>query len=130
MQVAIGEFFEDVNEALRDAIKALGGNKKVGPVLWPELAMEAAANRLRDCLNPERREKLSPEQFMLILRLARQSGHHSVMQYLAFDAGYEAPRPVLVEDQEAQLQRSFVDAVDKLTKIQEQLNRVQMRRVV
>lgn len=130
MQAAFGEFFEDVNEALREAVRQLGGNKKVGPLLWPELPQEQAANKLRDSLNPDRREKLSPEHLLMILRLSRAAGFHGAMGFVAFDAGYEPPRPVVPEDQESELQRAFVDAVGTLDAIQKQLQRVQgLRRV-
>lgn len=128
MQTTFGEFFEDVNEALREAVRALGGNKKVGPKLWPELLEEQAANRLRDSLNSEKRDKLSPEQVILLLRLACEAGFHGAMGFVSFSARYEAPRPVLPEDQENQLQRQFVDAVQALQQIQHQLTKVQALR--
>jgi hypothetical protein len=130
MQATFSEFYEDVNEALREAVRHLGGHKKVGPLLWPELLAEQAGNRLRDCLNPDRREKLSPEQVLLILRLACQGGFHGAMAYFAFNAGYEPPRPVVPEDQEAELQRKFIDAVEHLGAIQKQIGRVQSLRKV
>lgn len=130
MQAAFGEFFEGINDALREAVRQCGGHKKLGPILWPELLAEQAGNRLRDCLNPDRRDKLSPEQVVLILRKAREAGFHGAMAYVAFDTGYEPPRPVVPEDQEAELQRTFIDAVERLESIQKQLQRVQqMRRV-
>lgn len=130
MQAAFGEFFEDINEALREAVRQLGGHKKVGPQMRPELPMEQAANWLRDCLNPDRREKLSPEQVLMLLRLARTAGFDGAMSYIAFDAGYEPPRPVAPKDQEAELQHAFIDAVERLESIQKQLQRVQQVRKV
>lgn len=127
MQTVFAEFFEDINDALREAVRQLGGHKKVGPALWPELPVEQAGNRLRDCLSPERREKLSPEQVVLILRMAGAAGFHGAMGFVALSAGYEAPRAVSVDDQEAELQRTFVDAVARLEGIQRQLQRVQQR---
>jgi hypothetical protein len=52
------------------------------------------------------------------------------MGFVAFDAGYEPPRPVVPEDQENELQRAFVDAVGTLENIQKQLQRVQGLRAV
>jgi hypothetical protein len=127
-QAPTGEFFEDANEALREAVRALGGNKKVGALLRPELPLEQATNWLRDCLNPDRREKLSPEQAFLLLRLAREAGYHAAMTFIAGQIGYEA-RPVDVTERVAELQRSFVEAVSRLEQIQAQLKNVQMRRV-
>lgn len=125
MQASFGEFFESLDDALREAVRQLGGNKKVGPLMRPELPVEQAANWLRDCLSPGRREKLSPDQVLLLMRQASAAGWHGLMHFVAADAGYEAPRPVTVEDQEAALQRQFVDAVGQLAQLQQQLARLQ-----
>lgn len=127
MQLEIGEFHETVNDALSAAVAALGGFKKVGPMLRPELPIDQAAGWLRDCLNPARREKLSPEQFLMVLRLARKSSYHGVMNFVAFDTGYKAT-PVDADDQERALQERFCDAVEGLASIQAQLQRVQRLR--
>lgn len=127
MQLEIGEFHESINDALQAAVMALGGYKKVGQLLRPELSVDQASGWLRDCLNPGRREKLSPEQVMLILRSARAAGYHAAMQFIAFDTGYKAT-PVDPEDQEHQLQERFIDAVEGLSAIQAQLQRIQRLR--
>lgn len=128
-QASIAEFFEDINAALAEAVRQLGGHKKVGPSMWPELPLDTAANRLRDCLNPERREKLSPEQALYILARARAAGYHGAMHFVAFSAGYEPPRPVEPDDQESELQRRFIESVEALQQIQQQLQRVQQQQV-
>ena len=127
MQLEIGECFESINDALSNAVTALGGFKKVGPRLRPELPIDQAAGWLRDCLNSGRREKLSPEQFLMILRLARDNSYHSAMNFVAFDTGYKAA-PVDAESQEAELQNRFIDAVEGLSAIQSQLQRIQRAR--
>lgn len=43
--------YEDELDAAKDAVKALGGAKKVGPLIWPDKAPETAARHLLDCLN-------------------------------------------------------------------------------
>ena len=129
MQLEIGECFESINEALQSAVTALGGFKKVGPALRPELPIDQAAGWLRDCLNPSRREKLSPEQVLLIVREASRAGVHSLMNFIAFDTGYKAT-PVAAQTVEAELQQRFVAAVDGLAAIQSQLQRVQRMKAV
>lgn len=124
MQLELGVCFESLNDALSSAVNALGGNKKVGTKLRPELLADAAGNWLRDCMNTDRREKLSPEQVLLILRMARQAGFHAAMDWIAFDAGYEA-KPVDIESQEAALQSKFIESVNRLASIQEQINVLQ-----
>lgn len=127
MQLEIGECHESINDALQGAVKALGGYKKVGPMLRPEMTVDVAAGWLRDCLNPTRREKLSPEQVLYILRAARQAGYYAAMDFVAFDTGYRAT-PVEPETQERQLQERFINAVEGLTAIQAQLQRIQRLR--
>lgn len=129
MQLEIGECFDDLNEALKSAIKAVGGFKEVGKALWPELLIDTAAQRLRDSVNPDRRDKLSPEQFIFVLRLAREKGFHAAMDFVAFDLGYKAT-PVDPVTQEAELQERFIHAVDGLSAIQTQLQRIQRMRAV
>lgn len=105
---------ESIIDALREAINACGGNKKVGAVLYPDLPIDHAASRLRDCLNTDRREHLTPEQMVLIARLARAAGNHVVMNFLADDLGYLKPAPVEPEGQLSALQREFVEATKNL----------------
>lgn len=126
-QQAFPEFYESPNDALTDAVKVLGGFKPVGARLWPEEPPERAGNKLRDALNPERREKLSIEQALLILRWCRDAGHHDAMAFLSFHLGYEPPRPQDDDDATAMLQREFVGAVQRLEEIQAQLSRVTSR---
>lgn len=103
-----------INAALVDTIKALGGSKVVGPLLYPEKPLEAAQRALLDALNPERPARLSPEQVVFIARLARRQGCHVLMAHLCTELGYAPPVPVEPADQAAQLQREFVTAVAAL----------------
>lgn len=129
MQLEIGECFDNVNDAMQATVNALGGYKKVGPMLRPELPIDQAAGWLRDCLNPGRREKLAPEQLLLILRKAREVGYHAAMNFLAFDTGYKAD-PMDPVSLESQLQERFIEAVQHLQGIQKRMERVQRVRVV
>jgi hypothetical protein len=88
------------------------------------LPIDQAAGWLRDCLNTGRREKLSPEQFLLVLREARKAGYHPLMNYLSFDTGYKAT-PIDPQTQEDELKARFCDAVEGLSAIQAQLQRIQ-----
>lgn len=116
-------FFEDVQDALREAVRACGGAKVVGAKLWPEKAPEAAGRLLSDCLNPHRAERLAPEQFLLILRMAHAKGFHRAMEYVADSVGYQAVA-VEPEDERAQLQRLFNDSVRQQAEILRRLERL------
>jgi hypothetical protein len=101
-------FYESVNDAVRVVVAALGGPKKVGPMLWP--ALGRSAQRLTDCLNDSRDEKLSPEELIKLARWGRDIGCHALASYFNAEAGYGPPIPISPDDEKAELQREFVEA--------------------
>lgn len=108
---------EDIHGALGEIVRALGGVEKVGRQMCPEKTAAAAAQFVRDCLNPERRERFNPEQVWLLFLWARQAGFHGAMRWLADSTGYSAPEPVEPEDERARLMREFVQASSKLEQL-------------
>lgn len=116
--------FESVNEALIHVVKAMGGSKQVGPVLWPDVAPDAAQRRLLDCLNDDRPAHLTPGQMMLILRMARQRGLHDAMAWLLSHLGYAPTTPVEPRDEVAELQRQVVAAADVLQGLVARIERI------
>ena len=103
-------FCEDLNDAIRQTVQALGGMKRVGADMRPELPADQAGRWLGDCLNPDRRERLDPQQLSWIRRRARQAGVHILAAFEAADAGYAQPQPLEPEDARAALMREFVQA--------------------
>jgi hypothetical protein len=124
---------ESLNDALIACITAAGGSKQVGPLLWPEKAPDSAQRMLLDCMNEDRPAKLSPEQVLLVLRLARAKGYHDGMNFIASDLGYGTPVPVEPRDEVADLMRAFNDSVAQqaalVAKIEKAASRVNMRAV-
>jgi len=114
---------ECLNDALIECVKACGGSKQVGAVLFPELAPDQAQRKLLDCLNPERPHKLSPEQTMLLLRMARAKGCHAGMEFLCSELGYAAPQPVEPRDEMAELMRDFNAAVALQAQLAERMEK-------
>jgi hypothetical protein len=110
-------FHDTLADALRDCVTACGGNKLVGTKLWPEMDPVAAGRHLADCLNDAKREKLSPEQLVLVLRLARERGCHIGMGYITQQLGYAEPQPVEPEDERAKLQREFIESTKHLARL-------------
>lgn len=102
---------EDLDDAIAQTVKALGGYKVVGAMLRPDVDAQAAGRWLSDACNPREREVLKPSQLAFIRRLARQRGVHILVRYEMRDAGYAAPVPVEPEDERAQLQRAFNESV-------------------
>lgn len=123
MQLEIGEFFESINDALRAAVLALGGYKKVGALLRPELPLAQAEAWARHCLDGQRREKFSPEQVLLVLREARKIGFHAAMDFVACDTGYKA-QPVDVEKQVQSLEQTIASGLQTLNAQMATLNRL------
>ncbi len=101
-------FFDSAEDALRSCVQALGGAKVVGAALWPDKSPDQAARLLLDCLNAGRPEKLELTQIMRVLRLAHDAGHHTAMQWIAEQMGYEARAVTKAEE------------VDRLTAVVEQ----------
>ena len=107
-------FFEDVYEALRHLVQSCGGAKQVGHAIYPAKPVDQAATALLDTLNPNRREKLDPEQLIQLLAIGRQQDCHSAVHFIARSLGYSEPHPIDPEDEKALLMRDFNQHVDKL----------------
>lgn len=103
--------FESWNDALRDAVRALGGTKKVAHILKHDLPLASAISWLDGCLNETRREHLTPEQLVWLAREARAVGCHSINQFFNLETGYEIPKPKNAEELKADLQQQFIAAV-------------------
>ena len=115
---------ESLNQALVECVKAAGGSANVGPKLWPEKTREAAQRALLDCLNEDRAAKLSPEQVLLVLRLARQKGHHGGIAYVLTDLGYAPTTPIEPRDEAAELQRQLAELLSTAERITERIGRI------
>lgn len=118
--------FADWNDALDGVVHALGGYKKVGTMLRPELSEKplAASQWLRDCLNPEKPERLNPDQVVMLLRLAKAEDYHAAKHWLDSEIGYEQGKPLNPHDEAATLQQRGADLVRELRGITERLERL------
>lgn len=118
---------DSFNDALIECVKAAGGSKVVGPKLFPEKAVNDAQRLLLACLNDDRPEKLSPDQALLILRMAREKGHHSGIEFLCSTLSYSNPTPIEPKDEAAQLQREFIEASRMMANIAERIELLQSK---
>jgi hypothetical protein len=123
---AVLPIFSDWNDALDGVVHALGGFKKVGVMLRPELAEKpiSAAQWLRDCLNPDKPERLNPDQVFLLLRLARQADYHAAKHWMDAELGYEQGRPLSPQDEAAGLARHCADLARELRTSIDRLERL------
>lgn len=115
---------ETLNDAIIECVRACGGSKQVGAALWPEKTPDAAQRALLDCLNEDRPAKLSPEQLLLVLRMARQRGHHAGINFIAADLGYGTPVPIEPRDEIADLQRQFIEASRTMQRMAERMEKL------
>ena len=86
--------------------------------------MDQAATWVRDCINPTRRERFTPEHVVWLLRAGRQAGVHSAMNFIAADAGYAA-QPIEPEDERDQLRRDYIATVKMQQQIADRLERLE-----
>jgi hypothetical protein len=125
-------FLESVEDAFKEAVRCMGGAKTVGVKMRPEKLATDAGRWLSDCLNPDTRDKLSLEQAMWILREARKIGCHSAINFICGDSGYDSPRPIEPENEQAKLMREFIEATKQQSRNverMEQLSRMKVRAV-
>lgn len=63
-------FYESAEQAIDNAIQSSGkGSKAIAAALWPSLKQDTAYARLRNSLNPEKPEKLSFDEIILICQI-------------------------------------------------------------
>lgn len=117
------------NNALIECVKAAGGSKKVGPLLWPEKTIDQAQRLLLACMNEERAEKLSPDQALLVMRLAKDAGCHSGIEFMCRVLSYSKPTPIEPVDEFAKLQKDFIEASKYMASIASKLEQLQAPRM-
>lgn len=120
-------FHEDINDALRAAVKSCGGTKKVAGQLWPEKTLADAQSYLNDCLNTARPAKLSQEQVLLLLKWAKQAGCHDAINYICEQAGYSHPQPIEPEDELSKMLREYLDIEHRRGQLQPKIEEARLR---
>jgi hypothetical protein len=120
----LGLMHETINDALREVVQSAGGFKVVAVRLWPDMPPDHAAGKLRDCVNSDRREHLTPGQVCLLLKIGRDAGCHAAMHFMARYAGYADPQPIEPEDERAALQREYVEAAKSMARMAERIERL------
>ena len=114
---------DTILDALGSAVQAAGGVKRVAAALWPAADTDTASARLRSGLNPEHAQKICPHELVALVRLAKEQGDHSIMNFLAAELGYAPPVPIEPEDQRAALQREVCEVAKRLEKLLKDLER-------
>lgn len=100
-----------IQEAIGQSVDAAGGPAVVGPLLWPEKDRKSATLLMRACLDPNRRERVSPSQMLQIFKLARATGCTVGMDCLLSEIGCERSHFLTPEQELADLQRAYIHTV-------------------
>jgi hypothetical protein len=108
-QVQTPLFHEDIFDAIRTVVMAMGGSKKVGAMFWPEKQANQAGELLNNCLNSTRPEKLDPEQLLFLIVHGQRIGCHAISDFIGQQAGYKLI-PIEPDDEKAELQKQVVQA--------------------
>lgn len=116
-------FHDTVLDACGSVVNSIGGVKRAACLLWPNDPMVRAEQRLRECLNGDRPQRFSPDELMRLMRLGREAGDHSIMNYLAAELGYNHPTPIDPDDQRAERERQFLAGLQRLEQLAKRLQR-------
>jgi hypothetical protein len=121
-------FHESWPDALKEVITTCGGTKQVAAKLWPEKAPDAAHRLLLDCLNESRPERLDPDRLRMVMRIGRQAGCHSAINWLLRDLGYEDAKPIKLEDARDALLRDYIEATKALRGLADRIEKLDVDR--
>lgn len=117
-------FYDSPEDALKAVIQQLGGIKRVGPKLFPDKSVDAAARYLLDCVNSDRSEKLALSQIMMLLRLAHEAGYHTAYAWMSGEIGYDI-KPITRAEEQDRLTSVIEQSTKTLAQALATLERIQ-----
>jgi hypothetical protein len=117
-------FFDCIEDAIGADIQALGGPKKSAAFLFPEKTTEQGSALIRAWLNPERNERPSPAQVLLLKKKAKEVGSFATVSYEAQQLGFEVTW-ISPEDEKEKLQRDVIAAAQLLKQVASRLEEVE-----
>lgn len=123
MQTNIRDYIEydTPEEAISAAITNSGkGYKEIACGLWPSMRPDSAYARLKNALNPDKDEKLS---FSEILYICKMCNRFDPIYFACDELSLYRPEPKAPEDEACELQRQFINAVNRLEYLQKRIDR-------
>jgi hypothetical protein len=117
-------FYEDVFEVAKAAVQHAGGAKAVAEKLWPSKALQQAHKELLDCLNRESPRKLCIEEFIAILKMAREAGFHQAKHWIDSELGYQPTPPQDPKIERDRLADELARAADHFKNLQRAVERL------
>ena len=123
-------FYEDVFDVARAAVQAAGGAKVVSSRLWPNMPLSEAQRKLLDCLNRDRPGKLCIEEFVTVLRMAREAGFHQAKHWIDEATGYQPTPPADPKIERDRLAEEFKRAGEHFRSLQRAVERLEQKPVL
>lgn len=117
-------FYEDVFDVARAAVQAAGGAKAVAAKLWPAKPISQAHKELLDCLNREAPRKLCIEEFIAVLRMAREAGFHQAKHWIDEATGYQPTPPTDPKIERDRLAEEFARAAEQFRNLERAVQRM------
>jgi hypothetical protein len=119
-------WYPDIYAALRGFVSAAGGSIVIGKKLFPNKSEEKAAAWLDDCLNSDRAAKLDPEEFMRLLKLARERGFRPLFDYVGDELDSEF-KPIEPKEELAALVPQLAEGMGDVKRLVDRAERVLLR---
>jgi hypothetical protein len=124
-QLPFCSMFDSAEEATSAAIVRSGKEfKEVAHAIFPALNPASAYARLKAALNPEKPEKLTADEHLLIANFCNE---YDYLYYCASKCHHSTPQPVAAGDEQAELMRRFVAAVEDQKRLAARLEEVNAR---
>ena len=117
-------FLEDVFDAAKAAVQAAGGAKAVAERLWPHKPIGQAQKELLDCLNRDSPRKLCIEEFIAVLKMAREAGFHQAKHWIDAEIGYQPTLPTDPKIERDRLADELARAADNFKNLQRAVERL------
>lgn len=117
-------FYEDIFDVARAMVQAAGGAKSVAGKLWPHKPCAEAQRELLDCLNRDRDRKLCIEEFLAVVRMAREAGFHQGKHWIDCDTGYQPTPPADPKIERDRLADELARAADNFKGLQRAVERL------
>jgi hypothetical protein len=117
-------FYEDVFDVAKAAVQAAGGAKTVAGRLWPHKPMAQAHKELLDCLNRESPRKLCIEEFLAVLKMAKEAGFHQAKHWIDGELGYQPTPPTDPKVERDRLAEELSRAADHFKNLQRSVERL------
>ena len=117
-------FYEDIFDVARAMVQAAGGAKAVAAKLWPHKPIAEAQRELLDCLNRERPRKFCIEEFLAVMRMAREAGFHQGKHWIDADTGYQPTPPTDPKIERDRLAEELARAADQFKNLQRAVERL------